>query len=59
MRSAAARRDAYLAAMAQLGLPVSPENLVEGTHTMEGGIKACGALLHCRRYLPALSAPTI
>jgi DNA-binding LacI/PurR family transcriptional regulator len=45
MRSAAARRDAFLAAMAELGLPVSPQHLVEGTHTMEGGIKACGALL--------------
>jgi DNA-binding LacI/PurR family transcriptional regulator len=45
MRSAAARRDAFLAAMAELGLPVSPGRVVEGTHTMEGGIKACRTLL--------------
>jgi len=45
MRSAAARRDAFLAAMAELGLRVPPEHLVEGTHTMEGGINACKSLL--------------
>lgn len=40
MRSALARRDAFLRAMAELGLTVPAEQLVEGTHTMEGGIKA-------------------
>lgn len=40
MRSAVARRDAFLGAMAELGLTVPAEHLVEGTHTMEGGIKA-------------------
>jgi LacI family transcriptional regulator len=45
MRSAAARRDAFLAAMNELGLEVPPGHLVEGTHTMEGGITACGSLL--------------
>jgi DNA-binding LacI/PurR family transcriptional regulator len=45
MRSAVARRDAFLAAMAELGLKVPAEHVVEGTHTMEGGIKACERLL--------------
>jgi DNA-binding LacI/PurR family transcriptional regulator len=45
MRSAVARRDAFLAAMAELGLTVPSEHMVEGTHTMEGGIRACEQLL--------------
>jgi DNA-binding LacI/PurR family transcriptional regulator len=40
MLSAGARREAFIKAMAELGLRVPPEHLVEGTHTMEGGIKA-------------------
>lgn len=46
MRSAVARRDAFLHAMAELGLAVPPEHLLEGTHTMEGGMKAMEQLLH-------------
>lgn len=45
MRTAAARRDAFIRSMAELGLNVPPEHLVEGTHTMEGGIKATQQLL--------------
>lgn len=45
MRSAIARRDAFLGAMAELGLTVPAEHLVEGTHTMEGGIKAAEQIL--------------
>ena len=45
MRSAVARRDAFLSAMAELGLTVPPGHLVEGTHTMEGGIKAAERML--------------
>jgi DNA-binding LacI/PurR family transcriptional regulator len=45
MNSAVARRDAFLRAMSELGLAVPPENLVEGNHTMEGGIKASESLL--------------
>jgi DNA-binding LacI/PurR family transcriptional regulator len=45
MRSAVARRDAFLKSMAELGLTVPPEHIVEGTHTMEGGIKATENLL--------------
>src|ERR1700739_3873215 len=45
IRSAVARRDAFLKSMAELGLTVPAEHLVEGTHTMEGGIKAVENLL--------------
>jgi DNA-binding LacI/PurR family transcriptional regulator len=40
LRSALARRDAFLKAMSELGLSVPPEHMVEGNHTMEGGITA-------------------
>ena len=40
LRSAMARRDAFLKSMAELGLSIPPEHLVEGSHTMEGGIAA-------------------
>jgi LacI family transcriptional regulator len=38
LRSAMARRDAFLKSMAELGLTVPTEHIVEGNHTMEGGI---------------------
>jgi LacI family transcriptional regulator, galactose operon repressor len=40
LRSAVARRDAFLRSMAELGLTAPPEHIVEGSHTMEGGIAA-------------------
>jgi LacI family transcriptional regulator len=40
LRSALARRDAFLKAMRELGLKVPKQHLVEGDHTMEGGIAA-------------------
>ena len=40
LRSAVARRDAFLKSMAEVGLSVPPQHLVEGDHTMEGGIPA-------------------
>jgi LacI family transcriptional regulator len=45
LRSAVARRDAFLKSMAELGLAVPPEHLVEGSHTMEGGITAMETLI--------------
>jgi DNA-binding LacI/PurR family transcriptional regulator len=51
MRSAVARRDAFVSAMAELGLTIPTEHLVEGTHTMEGGIKAAEHLV-ALAYLP-------
>ncbi len=44
-RSPKARREAFLKSMCELGLTVPPEHLVEGTHTMEGGIAAMEQLL--------------
>jgi DNA-binding LacI/PurR family transcriptional regulator len=40
LRSAVARRDAFLKSMAELGLSVPAEHMVEGDHTMEGGMGA-------------------
>jgi LacI family transcriptional regulator len=40
LRSAVARRDAFLKSMAELGLTVPAEHMVEGDHTMEGGLVA-------------------
>ena len=40
LRSAVARCDAYLKSMAELGLTVPAEHIIEGNHTMEGGIAA-------------------
>jgi LacI family transcriptional regulator len=40
LRSALARRDAFILAMRELGLTVPRQHLVEGDHTMEGGIAA-------------------
>lgn len=45
LRSAVARRDAFSKSMAELGLTVPSENLVEGTHTMEGGMAATEKLV--------------
>ena len=40
MRSAVARRDAFLKSMAELGIEVPAEHVVEGNHTLEGGLEA-------------------
>jgi len=40
LRSAVARRDAFRSSMAELGLAVPAWHIVEGDHTMEGGITA-------------------
>ncbi|MGP8271956.1 MAG: LacI family DNA-binding transcriptional regulator [Terracidiphilus sp.] len=45
LRSAVARRDAYLKSMDELGLIVPAEHLVEGDHTMEGGMRAMEQLI--------------
>jgi LacI family transcriptional regulator len=44
LRSAVARRDAFKKSMAELGLVGSDLHLVEGDHTMEGGIAAMESL---------------
>ena len=45
LRSAVARRDAFLKSMAELGLTVPAHHIVEGYHTMEGGIGATEKLI--------------
>jgi LacI family transcriptional regulator len=45
IRSAAARRDAFRASIAELGLTVPAGYIVEGNHTMEGGIAAMEKIL--------------
>jgi len=40
LRSAVARRDAFVKSMAELGVAVPAKHKVEGDHTMEGGIAA-------------------
>ena len=45
LRSALARRDSFLKSMAELGLTVPAEHVVQGDHTMEGGIGATEKLI--------------
>ncbi|HMI50825.1 MAG TPA: LacI family DNA-binding transcriptional regulator [Candidatus Saccharimonadales bacterium] len=45
LRSAVARREAFLHSMEEIQLSVSPEFLIEGNHTMEGGVAAMEQLL--------------
>jgi LacI family transcriptional regulator len=54
LRSAVARRDAFLKSMAELGLTVPAEHVVEGTHTMEGGILAMEQLTVLRELPTAV-----
>jgi len=54
LRSAVARRDAFLKSMAELGLTVPAEHVVEGNHTMEGGIGAMEQLTALRELPTAV-----
>lgn len=45
LRSAVARRDAFVKSMAELGLTTPAQQIVEGDHTMEGGIAAMASLI--------------
>jgi DNA-binding LacI/PurR family transcriptional regulator len=45
MRTAITRRDAFVKSMAEIGLTAPLEHIVEGTHTMEGGIASMEKLL--------------
>lgn len=45
LRSAVARRDAFLNSMAELGLAAPEGHIVEGDHTMEGGMAAIERLV--------------
>lgn len=47
LKSAAARKQAFLSSMEEIGMEVNPDLIVEGTHTIEGGIVAFAKLLNC------------
>ena len=53
-RSAVARRDAFMRAMANLGIAVPAGHVVEGNHTMEGGIGAMERLIALRKLPTAV-----
>jgi DNA-binding LacI/PurR family transcriptional regulator len=54
LRSAIARRDAFEQSMAELGLPVRPEFIVEGDHKPEGGERALQTLVALKECPTAL-----
>jgi DNA-binding LacI/PurR family transcriptional regulator len=45
LKSAEARKHAFLSSMEEIGMEADPELIVEGTHTIEGGIAAFSKLL--------------
>jgi LacI family transcriptional regulator len=45
LKSALAREQAFVRAMQEIGLEADPELIVEGDHTLEGGMAACARLL--------------
>ena len=54
LRSAAARKAAFLGSMSEIGLPVEPEYIVEGDHRLEGGKSALQKLAELRERPTAL-----
>jgi LacI family transcriptional regulator len=52
IKSAEARQQAFVRSMTEIGLEVDPDLILEGNHTIEGGIAAFGKLLR------AASRPT-
>ena len=44
LKSAVARRDAFKTSMEEIGLPIAPEQIVVGDHTMEGGMRALNVI---------------
>src|SRR5437899_10939838 len=49
LKSALARRDAFKTSMEEIGLPIAPEQIVVGDHTMEGGRRALDLITGARR----------
>lgn len=45
LKSAEARKQAFLRSMGEIGLEVEPSFMIQGTHTIEGGIAALSQLL--------------
>jgi LacI family transcriptional regulator len=44
LKSPVARRDAFKTSMEEIGLPIAPEQIVVGDHTMEGGMRALNVI---------------
>ncbi|PYV52181.1 MAG: hypothetical protein DMG92_01800 [Acidobacteria bacterium] len=49
MRSAIARKEAFVHSMAEIGLAVPPEMVLIGDHTVEGGMRALGELMRLHK----------
>lgn len=49
LKTAATRQRAFLQSMEEIGLPVEPKYLIEGNHTMEGGIAALKDLMNLQK----------
>jgi LacI family transcriptional regulator len=49
LKTARARQNAFSAALKEIRLSVRPEYMVQGDHTMEGGMAVAGPLLHSNR----------
>jgi LacI family transcriptional regulator len=45
LKSAVARKEAFLASLSEIGIPAHKDLIVEGDHTIEGGMKAFHELL--------------
>jgi DNA-binding LacI/PurR family transcriptional regulator len=56
LKSAQARKQAFLTSVSEIGLEVNPALILEGTHTIEGGIGACGTLLNAANHPTAVLA---
>jgi DNA-binding LacI/PurR family transcriptional regulator len=54
LKSAAARKNAFLKSMEEIGLAVDPGLIVEGDHTLEGGMKAMATLLQAEKRPTAI-----
>jgi len=48
LKSAAARKNAFVRSMEEIGLAANPDLIIEGDHTLEGGMRAMAALLRGR-----------
>jgi DNA-binding LacI/PurR family transcriptional regulator len=54
LRSAVARKDAFVDSMREIGLPVNPEFIVQGDHRLEGGKLALQSLYKLREQPTAV-----
>jgi LacI family transcriptional regulator len=48
LKSAVARKDAFIRSMDEIGIAIDPQVIIEGDHTLEGGEVACAKLLDLR-----------